>query len=257
MISILALVLVASGGVSTGSSPTGEPSVPKVAVGDAAVDGSFLKPYQNVWKIVYAFQGQQPLLVGTWSDQLTETKQDGRRLLERKQVANFAKYHITTTNTNVFVPETMTPISDEFTRSDTGEWVHREFRGKSIKFQRAKSTGEAGRETNELNTDVPVFDYSGGMYAVLLAAFPLREGYTATIPTLSEGEDVFEWLTFTVGKEDTVEAGPGKSVRAWPVTVDNSRMDHSTFWVSKEAPYVIKLVNIPAGKGLTVTLTIM
>jgi hypothetical protein len=34
-----------------------------------------------------------------------------------------------------------------------------------------------------------IFDYNGGMYGLLLAALPLKEGFKATFPTLSEDRD--------------------------------------------------------------------
>ena len=42
-----------------------------IKVGDAMIDGSILKPYKNAWKIIYAFPGKEPFLVGTWTDELT------------------------------------------------------------------------------------------------------------------------------------------------------------------------------------------
>src|SRR5262249_40512280 len=70
----------------------------KVKLGDPIVDGSFLKTYKNAWKVVYAFPGKEPFLVGTWSDELSAVDLNGRRLMKRIQVANYAKYAIITTN---------------------------------------------------------------------------------------------------------------------------------------------------------------
>src|SRR5438067_13562515 len=50
----------------------------KVKLGDATVDGTFLKPYKNVWKVVYAFPGKEPFLMGTWSDELSPIEVNGR-----------------------------------------------------------------------------------------------------------------------------------------------------------------------------------
>lgn len=229
-----------------------------VKVGDPGVDGSFLKPYKNAWKVVYTFPGKDPMLIGVWTDQLSEVEVNGRHLLKREQSADYAKYHIVTTNTNVFDPKTMAPVSNDFSRSDTGERVHRNFDGANVQYRRGKGPAESGTETGEIKMDQPIFDYDGGMYGLLLSAFPLKEGFSATIPALSEDKDAFEWVTFNVGKEELVEAGPDKQVRAFRVIVDDAKMDHSIFWVSKEAPYVIKLVNIiPTGGWVTVTLTMM
>jgi hypothetical protein len=42
----------------------------KLNLADSSVDGSFLKPYKNAWKVVYAFPGKDSFLVGTWTDEL-------------------------------------------------------------------------------------------------------------------------------------------------------------------------------------------
>ena len=101
------------------------PSAPTeaVTVGDPRVDGSFLKPYKNAWKVVSAFPGKEPFLVGTWTDELAAVEINGRHLLKRTQMADYAKYNIVTTYVNVFDPQTMSPVYMEFKRSDTGEWA--------------------------------------------------------------------------------------------------------------------------------------
>ena len=97
--------------------------------GDSAADGSILKPYKNAWKVMYTFPGKEPFLVGTWSDELSQVEINGHHLLKRLQVANYAKYGITSTNINVFDPKTVAPVYTDFLRSDTGEWAHRDFDG--------------------------------------------------------------------------------------------------------------------------------
>ena len=183
---------------------------------------------------------------------------NGRHLLKRLQVANYAKYGITSTNINVFDPKTVAPVYTDFLRSDTGEWAHRDFNGAIVKFRRGNSSNKTKEETGELEMDTSIFDYHGGMYGVSLATLPLKEGFTATIPTLSEKGDEFQWVTFTVRKQEMVEAGPAKQVIAWPVEIDEPDQSHSIFWVSKDAPYVIKLVTImPKGKWVTVTMSMI
>ena len=231
----------------------------KYAPGDPAIDGSSLKPYKNAWKVVYAFPGKEPFLVGTWTDELVETQIGGRHLLKRMQMADYAKYNIVSTYVNVFDPKTMAPVSQDFKRSDTGEWAHRDFDRVSVKFRR-QSSSQAKLEAGELKLSTPIFDYNGGMYGVLLAALPLKEGLKASMPTLSEDRDEQEWVTVTVGKPEMVDAGPGKQVMAWPVDTEGhyANQSHSIFWVTKEAPYVIKLVTfIPGAKWVTVTLSMI
>ena len=251
-----ALIVLASAG--NAQNPVAAPL--KIKLGGPSVDGSLLKPYKNAWKVVYAFPGKEPFLVGVWTDELTEVDANGRHLLKRAQTADYAKYNIVTTYANVFDPKNMSPVSMDFKRSDTGEWAHRDFDGALVKYRRGDSADPAKTRTGQLKMEEPVFDYNGGMFGVLLATLPLKEGFKATFPTLSEDRDEMDWITFTVGKQELVDAGPGKQVLAWPVDTEGNyaNQSHSIFWVTKEPPYVIKLVTtIPTGKWVTVTLSMI
>ena len=238
------------------------PSAPTeaVMVGDPRVDGSFLKPYKNAWKVVYAFPGKEPFLAGTWTDELAAVEINGRHLLKRIQMADYAKYNIVTTYVNVFDPKTMAPIYMEFKRSDTGEWTRRDFEKAQVKYQRRNAADEAKTETGQFEMKEPIFDYNGGMYGILLAALPLKEGFKAKFPSLSEDHDEIDWIGVVVGKQELVEAGPGKQVMAWPIDTEGNyaNKSHSIFWITKEVPYVIKLVTtIPTGKWVTVTVSMI
>jgi hypothetical protein len=256
----LALVAFAAVSALVRAQTTPPTKAEVIKVGDANVDGSFLKPYKNAWKIVYAFPGKEPFLVGTWTDELTAVEIDGQHLLKRTQMADYAKYNVVSTSVNVFDPKTMTPVSMDFKRSDTGEWAHRDFQKTLVKYRRGISAEETKTQTGQIEMPEPIFDYNGGMYGVLLAALPLKEGYRATFPTLSEDRDELDRITVTVGKPELVDAGPGKQVMAWPVDTEGNydNKGHSIFWITKEAPYVIKLVTIiPTGKWVTVTISMI
>jgi len=81
------------------------------------------------------------------------------------------------TYVNVFDPQTMSPVYMEFKRSDTGEWARRDFEKAQVKYQRRTSADETNPETGEFEMKEPIFDYNGGMYGILLAALPLKEGF--------------------------------------------------------------------------------
>jgi hypothetical protein len=257
----VALALLVLAGLPSFIQAQPPPSPPTVIkVGDSSVDGSFLKPYKNAWKVVYAFPGKEPFLVGTWTDELAAVEVNGRHFLRRTQMADYAKYNIVTTYVNVFDPNTMAPVSMDFKRSDTGEWAHRDFDKTLVKYRKENSGDDTKNEAAQLEMKEPVFDYNGGLYGVLLAALPLKEGLRATFPTLSEDRDELDWITVAVGKQELVDAGPGKQVMAWPVDTEGNyaNKSHSIFWITKEAPYVIKLVTtIPTGKWVTVTISMI
>jgi hypothetical protein len=255
---LASLTLVVSPACGQAQSPRSNPA--EIRVGDSSADGSFLKPYKNAWKVVYAFPGKEPFLVGTWTDELSAIEINGRHLLRRTQMADYAKYNIVSTYVNVFDPKTMAPVSMDFKRSDTGEWAHRDFEGAQVKYRRGSSSDDLKTQTGQIDTKESVFDYNGGMYGVFLAALPLAEGFKATFPALSEDRDELDRITIAVGKQELVDAGPGRQVMAWPVDTEGNyaNKSHSIFWITKEPPYVIKLVTtIPTGKWVTVTISMI
>jgi len=54
---LTALLLVCASASAQSNSST---STVKIKPGDPTANGLFLKPYKNVWKIVYAFPGKEP-----------------------------------------------------------------------------------------------------------------------------------------------------------------------------------------------------
>src|SRR5258708_12829377 len=86
------------------------PPLTTIRLGDSIVDGSFLKPYKNAWKVVYGFPGKDSLLVGTWTDELAAMDVNGRHFLKRTQMADYPKYNIVAPYLNVFDPKTNAPL---------------------------------------------------------------------------------------------------------------------------------------------------
>jgi hypothetical protein len=224
----------------------------KVQVGDSVVSGLFIKPYTNLWKLVYTRPTGEAIDAATWSDEVERVQLNGRTVLKRTQVAKYKKNGITMTTVNIFDPATMAPIMRDF-KGSQGLVKHVEFDGKSIKYRgNAAPGGETSEGTAEL--DVPVFDFYGGLWGLLLATFPLKAGFTASLPSLDESTETLRWATFKVTRREMVEAGAGKQVKAWVVeTNDNGPM---TFWLTKKAPYVIKLVYVTP-QGITATYSMI
>jgi hypothetical protein len=63
-----------------------------------------------------------------------------------------------------------------------------------------------------------------------------------------------------VGKQELTDAGTGKPLMDWPIDTEGNyaNKSRSIFWVTKDAPYVIKAVTtIPTGKWVTVTISMI
>ena len=71
--------------------------------------------------------------------------------------------------------------------------AHRDFDKALVKYRGGKSGDDTKNEAGqiELKESVPQRRNVG----VLLAALPLKEGFKATFPTLSEDRDELDWIT--------------------------------------------------------------
>lgn len=234
---------------STGFAQMTEPQ--KVSVGDPVVSGAFIKPYKNLWRLNYTKPTGESMDAATWSDEVEEVTIDSRRLLKRTQVTKYVNGG-NSTLLNVFDAKTFAPVSRDFRRKN-GMFNHIDFEPGSITFKRADAPGTDVKQ-GTVKLENPVYDFYGGLYGLLIAGFPLKAGYSATIPSLDEFTDNIRPATFKVLREEMVDAGPGKQVKAWVVECEDDGM--MTFWLTKEAPYVIKLVYVDR-KGMKSTYSMM
>jgi hypothetical protein len=85
-----------------------------------------------------------------------------------------------------------------------------------------------------------VYDFFGGMYGVLLANLPLRTGLTGDLPSIAEFSDSLVPAHYAVIRRERLRAGRLGERDAWVVETgqDGAKM---TFWLSQQAPYVIRL----------------
>ena len=228
----------------------------KIKVGDPAVSGRFLKPYKNLWRLsVRSANGKENPDAATWSDELRLVTVRGREIFERIQVAKFQKdgHEVATTETrNTFEPRTMAPISRSFTKrmvSGGDESTTIEFHPLSVHLEQMKD----GRATSrDVKIATPVYDFYGGLYGLLLVVFPLKQGYSAAFASLDEFTPTVSWTSFTVTGQENVQAGRSGTVMAW-VVESNTNQGPMRFWLSKDAPYVIRLEFTDHDSGATWT----
>jgi hypothetical protein len=224
------------------------------------LDGSTLKPYTNLWKVVIATKGQ-PRDVGTWSDEMIAAKVDGHAAFVRTQVF---KIRDGSTNTMItaFDARTMRPFSSSLLTSH-GDATLRRFANGKVKVIDASgdSRGIPTEQTFPGNSDA--YDFNAGMYGILLVGLPLAENLSGTFTTYGPADATLEHVTYTVGKKEQVEAKPGQTVAAWVIDahyLDAHRPEGDArmrFWIATEAPYIIKLVyEVPSADQVwTYTMT--
>ncbi len=212
----------------------------RIEVGDNQVTGANLKPCTNLWKITQQRPGGPAQDVGTWSDSLEKTTYHGQPAMKRTQIAKYTKKDgLQLTFVSVFDPKTMEPFSFDYARTDTGDVRHVVFQHETVTYQHTESKGAKPQE-EAAKLDRRVFDFYGGMYGLLISTLPLKEGYTAEIPTLDTNKMNIDWVPVRVKGHETIEAGPGKKAETWVVETPTKLYGHMTWWVTKQAPYVIK-----------------
>lgn len=226
--------------------PRVQSDLPKVQVGSSLVNGSRLRPYKNEWRMkLIKHDGSVLEDAGTWHDELKTCTVKRRSCWQRSQRAEFKKKDgeiaATTYNANVFDRQTFAPISrlyekHIFGKSDSSLSI--QFNNKTIKI----TSIENGETKTSQCPASKAFDFYGGVYAVLWAAFPLKEGFAASLESYSEDghPEKTSWVTFYVRGRSRIEAGPGRMADVWLVTSDTT-IGLLKYWISEEPPYVIKM----------------
>jgi hypothetical protein len=226
--------------------------------GDPTINGSFLRPYTNRWKFSIQKPVGEPVEAGTWSDLMEATSRAGRPALKRTQIAEY-KDGIRITFVNVFDPKTMASLTFDYTRSDTGERRHLEIDGKTVRFQRQPGTGDEPSQDYVARVDRQILDFYDGLYGILLDSLALREGFEAQIPAFDTDRACLDWLRLKVTGRETVLAGERKRAETWVVHVETKLYGSSTWWLTREPPYVIKASMVLAEKdgGTIITYTMI
>ncbi|MCE7995383.1 MAG: DUF3108 domain-containing protein [Roseivirga sp.] len=94
-------------------------------------------------------------------------------------------------------------------------------------------------EHREYNRVHPHQAFEPAVINYAITALPLKEGYTASIPTmdLNNGSEII-WANIKVEKREKVKIG-GRTFDTWKVISNGIR--NKTLWVTTTEPYVIKM----------------
>jgi hypothetical protein len=247
-ISRLTAALVLAGATAHSISAAQAPA-DLVRVGDAAMNGAPLQPYDNLWRVTVRRNDGSSEDLGLSSDHVRIRTIDGKPFLTRVEGSTnvdsksrplSSSFDMTF---NVFDRQTMAPIHSEEYASD-GSYMIRDFSGRHVVTVAAGERQAPPRRT-EMDADQPMYDFHGGMTGLLLAALPLRVGYTATLPGMGDTASDLN-LIRVVGRE-RIDAGRRGKFDCWAVEI-GAAPSRSTYWISKQPPYVIRAaVKSPRG----------
>ena len=221
----------------------------KILPGDPRVDGSFIHGVSNAWKMTGTTPGGQRRDGGIWKDRIQVVDRNGRAVIVRTQVDGGPE------GTTTFITETdrqsMMPIRAEVTTPA----LHRVLTFQSDRVHSALTLPGRPAQEKDVAIAQPVFDFNGGLFGLLVAGFPLKEGFSATFPIFDPRSGV-AWARYDVVGRERVPSGKGRTTEAWIVEVqDPVRVARMLFALTKEPPYVIRLQEI--GEGMTWTFDMM
>ena len=226
----------------------------RVSVGDPVMRVSVLRPYTNRWRVsLHGKDGKLLAETAVWTDELTAVRVNGASCFQRTQIATFSKDGAVvgkTETVNVFDAKTMAPVSRTFTRHASvpgqAEETRVQFKGGAVRFHRTLNGKE---ESSAADLPQAAFDFYGGMYGILIAPLPLREGLRFSLPSVGETAPTLSWVDFTVVGREDVDAGPRGRLKAWLVEAD-TESGPMKFWITNRAPYIIRLEYTMKDNGL-------
>lgn len=252
---LLPLLVLAAPANDSGSPPPGHSAAASTLMlepGSPGVDASRIPPYTNMWQMTEVRPGVPERFVGTWEDRVDVVQLDGRSVLRRAQRATAGGR--TSTHLDEVDQRTLQPLrasyeSNGVVLSDV-TYDGRKLTGHDI----ATPAGTAGRELMPVTLAVefpkPVFDWH--LWGVLLASFPLADGFTASFlaHTTSDSEArLLRLFTLRVVGRETVQRHGNERVECYVVRIDAA--EPWTFWISTtRRPVPVVQLKIEAEGGL-------
>lgn len=202
-------------------------------VGSELINGEIIKDYTNKWRVTYVNAQGEEVPNKIWTDYGQVIELDGKNYFHRVQDLYDPEMNLVDTWINMVEHKTLAPVSNS-TLKPTGSFLH-------IQFAGDKLTGTTNQvkasEVTEFSADFDqeVFDWN--LYGMLLVGLPLKEGFVAKLPFYSLQKNGQDWLSLAVTAKETLPLANGKKVTTWKIETNQNLV----FWISKSAPYVIKL----------------
>jgi hypothetical protein len=212
-----------------------------VHVGDGTADCSRLLPFNHAWSWRVVMPDGTVRPQGIWSDHLDATILNGRPALRRVQGMTYLN-GLSTTGVLFVDPATCAPISSEQHRLHDVVLKHSFIDGHIVT---ERTEPPAAMRSTTIDVAETPFDFLNGEDGPLLAAFPLRVGYSATMlvaQDLPAGDGTTE-VSFRVLREEIIDAGAMGRVRTFVIESPLPGGEGiQTFWISRSPPYFIRLV---------------
>ncbi|HNP16811.1 MAG TPA: hypothetical protein PKL31_00145 [Fulvivirga sp.] len=202
--------------------------------GNTIIDGTIIKPYTNKWKVTYFDAQGKAVPNKVWTDYGQIIELDDKQYFHRVQDLYDPKMNLLVTWINMVELNTLLPVSFS-TLSPSGGFSYYQFDGNHI----IGSANNQSKEREIISIDKTLAEsvYDWNMYGMLLIGLPLKEHLIAKLPYASTPSGELKWLVAHVTGKDQLSVPNNKTITTWKVETNQNL----TFWLSKKAPYVIKL----------------
>lgn len=208
--------------------------------GSELVDGSFIQPYTNKWKVVVEQSNGSVQDALIWTDYAQLMDINGTTYLHRVQDLYDPNYNLVDTWINMVELATLKPWQFQAV-SPTGSVSFLEFFESSVQSNSNRNQ-DAIMTADTMDISESLFDWN--LYGVLLAGLPFKTGENYELAVWLPGTNQQGTVNATIEGEEIIYTLSGKKIRTFRITTDKNL----TFWLSKKAPYVIQLkLNQPNG----------
>lgn len=222
-------------------------------VASAAVD---LRPYSHAYNVVATVNGK-PVVTTQWKDTLDEITVAGKKALRRTQVS-LQSDGKSRTWVSVFEPDSLAPISDTFNTSD-GEIFARTFLAGTAMSYSSSGSDRGVLKTSQARLPNGYTDFNGGQFGLALLGLPLAPSYKTTLVTFGPTDGAIQLVPIEVLRTERIDIR-GRTVEAFVVRATfaakyypDEGENFMTFWITREAPYVARLVTEAPQQHLRVT----
>jgi hypothetical protein len=222
----------------------------------AAYAGVDLQPYSHTYKVV-ATVGGKPVVTTQWKDTLDTITVAGKKAVRRTQVSLQSNGR-SRTWVSIFEAGSLAPIADTFNTSE-GEIFARTFSDDT-----ARSYASSGADLGILRTSTARLpqgysDFNGGQFGLALLGLPLAPSYKTTLVTFGPTDAAVQLVPIEVLRREQIHVA-GRPIESLVVRATfaakyypDEGENFMTFWLTKEAPYVARLVTDAPQQHLRVT----
>ncbi|MDA8020649.1 MAG: hypothetical protein MPN21_24690 [Thermoanaerobaculia bacterium] len=212
------LTLLAAGlglAPATAETPPIPPTAPVLLPGQGAFENGVLMEHEVFWAMGRAGQHEDLAAPGAWQQtSVRRMESDGREVLRRVHEVRRPDSDAVLMRASIDLdPDTLLPLVATTSRGGDSTRVEYDWSRHVVRTY----PGSEGAEFGEVSLDLAMFEV--GAHDLWIAVLPLREGFTARLPTYFASSGTKYWAVPRVVGSERVQVG-GSSYDAWVVEVD-------------------------------------